>query len=219
MRIRFFCGTLGGLAVGFALGMVVGGRERPQLTVEHAPPLSIPVAAQPVRAASMVDSTSETPRSPEAETLHRLEVLKWLKSNDELARISLRLRVFDDAELLPGFVKTFGLAPEEVSVLEAATRRANARMTDLFVAAAKVRVAEDNSRAWVEVPALPAAGGQVYDELLQVFRTTMGPSRMPYFEEFAADSFEHAFGNFGVRESSFELQRKTIGNGQTKFSI
>ena len=162
----------------------------------------------------------ENVRTAEAETLHRLAVLTWFKGLDHRSRVLLRIAPIDpNSELSRGFVGAFGLSASEAAALQAAVRRANGRVNSLLAAAAKVRVEADNSRAWVELPAMPTEGGQIYDELLQTFKTTLGPERLPYFEEFAAESFESAFRTFGAKQSTYEVVRSRDGGGRTVFSV
>lgn len=221
MKIAYLGCVVGGLVVGVGLGWAGASHVRPGL-VPTNPAVTTTVGAPPaaVFAEVKLELPREVVRSSEAETLRRLEVLKWFNQRDQRFRRPLRVDVFDTmAELSRGFVSAFGLSAEEAASLQEAVRNANERMSTQLAASATVRVDADNSRVWVELPAMPTEGGRIHDELLRTFEGMLGPDRLPYFNEMAADSFEGVFRTFGVRQSTFEVQRKEVGNGRMAFSI
>lgn len=200
----------GGVVVGVALGWLVFG-ERVPIAVDVVPlaqPMVAHASAGPQRAPGDATSAIEG-----AKWRGREETMCWLKAHKALAP----LEVFSagGSGLLDNrFAEVFALTAAERERVQQAAEQAYRNIEEVRATRATVSVAPDNSRARVDLPAVPEAGGRIHDELLREFKEVLGPERFAYFDDLAGDNFEAAFKAFGANGETSDLEKYLNEDGR-----
>ncbi len=146
----------------------------------------------------------------------RLATLRWMKNTG----VFFATPVFKgENQISPEIVSLYGLTPGETAQLEQATQRARQRLDELNRQHAQLDPASNAEKLVVTIPAFPKEGGEIYNELLSSFSTTLGPERYAVFNEVSGDQLENAFENFGTARTRFEVSAQITGEGKKIYNI
>ncbi|MFT3831542.1 MAG: hypothetical protein QM691_17740 [Opitutaceae bacterium] len=223
MKIAAFGCGFAGLVAGTALGWVLAARHFQAAGAPGASLTGTPAAAeqrQQERPARFAAPTLAHAK----DVLLRLQAMQWLAQHqhewDEIERQTPgKVFHFATGKLDPEFVAAFGLSVAEADRLQGAIAQSLERLSDRMAAGAKVVVAPDQDSARVEVPRLADAGSPIYDELVGVFRTTLGAERMSHFNALMGERFDAELGRYGAEDLVYVIQRVVDYQGRVKIVI
>ena len=205
--------------ISFGLGACVGWFSRSPVLNNSPAPIPM-LASSPPKVAATIPAVATTERAskampPVSVAMDRLKAYAWLKRTQPY----LSLPLFGGDGLDPTFVALFDLSPSEAASLELATRRAKDQLLDLARQVAKVDVDRSHGKVTVDVPSMPGKGGQIYDQLLAVFGTALGPEKFQQFNALEGDVFDRSFDSFGVAKKKYEVTVRVDQRGQTWFDV
>ena len=217
---------LGILVTGcLALGLVAGQRlPRPSAPSPAAPvPVAIAGAASATTLSQTESSTTTTRTTPVGPTgqsadptvAERLATLRWLKGKG----MNVSITLFNDEGLTPQFALLYGLTESETAQLNQAYKRAQQRLEELALQAARLDPSSTAGKLVVAVPPFPAEGGQTYSALLATFSAVLGDERSAVFNQLSGDAFERALGSFGLENTHYEVAPQEMVKGRQLYSI
>ena len=206
----------GCLILGFAAGWYL--REPPAQPLRTPPAAVAPAVAtsQPKPIASGPQPASETKASPVTFSVtDRLAALREMKSKG----LDFGLRIFSNNQITPEFAQLYDLTPAEIAQLNQAYQQTQQRLDALIQQHAKLDPTSTDAKLIVTVAAFPAEGGQVYNDFLSIFSTTLGTSRYALFNDISDDALEKSFGSFGLENTRYEVTRRTPDHGMQFYEI
>ncbi|MCX6956334.1 MAG: hypothetical protein NTV51_29725 [Verrucomicrobia bacterium] len=110
-------------------------------------------------------------------------------------------------EMTDAFATLFALNSAERAAVVFAVSDAAARLAELALAHATI-TRDEKGDVTVAVKSFPAAGGAVYDALMQRFKAALGEERYAAFVALGADQVEAAMGRFGAPDVSFTVSNR-----------
>lgn len=206
----------GCLSLGFAAGWYL---REPPARLPRTPPTAVvpPVATpQPKPIASGPQSAPETLVPPITFSVtDRLAALREMKSKG----LDFGIRIFSNNQITPEFAKLYDLTPAEIAQLNQAYQQTQQRLDALIQQHAKLDPTSTDAKLIVTVGSFPAEGGQVYNDFLSVFSTTLGASRYALFNDISEDALEKSFGSFGLEHTRYEVTRRAPDHGMQFYGI
>ena len=129
--------------------------------------------------------------------------------NRKVLRLSYGIQGMDQqGKISDAFAALFALTSDERDALQQAMDHARQRLGVL--AAANTTVQRESENCVVFRIAPFAGGGDIYDQLLDVFSRTLGPERNAAFLTLAADQVERALGSFGAENRTLTFTRNPL---------
>lgn len=201
------------LAVGFVGGWLVASRRTTEsVTAPPAAraPLRVLVAGpgRPTAPAPSVApaATTVTTRS-NADFIHRMADLR------KRGRLSWGIQILTpQGDLDPGMRELLQITNAEARVINASLERAQARLKALEDSVGSARVDPSTGELVVDFPAFPEQGGKVFDDLMGVLQSTLGPERMALMQELSPQMLDLSLGGFGLQTKSISIKRAKVGD-------
>lgn len=145
-----------------------------------------------------------------------LEPMRLLAQLDKKKWVRPEMAFVDSAgKLTESFTGLFNLTPAEQAALQGTVDRAREHLAVLEQANATVAVRPDG-KVEIKVKAFAAEGGEVYNELMRDFASTLGPERDEVYRSLGAEQVELALSRFGAAERTVTVSRKAPGEGAQK---
>jgi hypothetical protein len=118
------------------------------------------------------------------------------------------------------FVRLYALSRSEATRLRDAVTTAREKVNELKARNAKIEKVGDGEFNIV-IPDAPAEGGAIHDEFVQTIHQTLGPQRLPYYEQLSEVDFERSslFERFGLSRSEIRIKPMLDDTGKPTQSV
>jgi len=112
--------------------------------------------------------------------------------------------------LSSSFIDAFSITPDEQARLNKSIEEAERKTNALRLSHAVVQPTKDG-KILLTVASFPNEGGVVYDQLIQDFASTLGPTRNAAFSEICGDMMETSMNGFGATDESVTIAHNQDG--------
>ncbi|HNC24987.1 MAG TPA: hypothetical protein PLU52_12360 [Opitutaceae bacterium] len=199
------------LLVGFAVGWTMESRR----TMEAA--AAVPAASERSRLPAPVSSpdpaVASRPVATPSATQAKADVIRQMLALQKKGRMNFFVQVMTpDDKLSAGIKELLPVSESEARILDGGLARARQQLKALEDASGSAVIDPATGDLVIQFPPFPEEGGKVYDELMALLQSTLGPERMAVLQELAPNQLDQRFESFGLRTKSITLTRSKIGN-------
>lgn len=151
----------------------------------------------------------------ESATTNRLKVLAWANKNNTG---SIYCSVLDTLKENDRFSILFSLSPESKQRIKDALKKTAEEIGSIRSAKAVIYPGEESNTLTITLPET-TDGAALYDNLLSVIKSELGPERFELFNEIGGHRFETEFGYYGLSTITYNVTKSESWENHDEYKI